>query len=53
MLILGLRGLKNLGNRKSCLLGCLLVCFLLDKVESMACEPACRMLVEFPRSRYH
>ena len=53
MLILGLRGLKNLGNRKSCLLGCLLVYFLLDKVESMACEPACRMLVEFPRSRHH
>ena len=53
MLILGLKGLKNLGNRKSCLLGCLLVYFLLDKVESMACEPTCRMLVEFPLCRHH
>lgn len=48
MLILGLKGLKNLGNRKSCLFGCLLVYFLLDKVESMVFEPTCRMLVEFP-----
>ena len=48
MLILGLKGLKNLGNRKSCLYGCLSVYFLLDKVESMVCEPTCRMLVEFP-----
>ena len=28
MLILGLEGLKNLGNRKSCLYSCLLVYFL-------------------------
>lgn len=48
MLILGLKGLKNLGNRKSCLFDCLLIYFLLDKVGSVVCEPSCRMLVEFP-----